>query len=312
MNANHRPLPSASVVIPTKDRPEDLERTVSTLLLQSLLPRELIVVDQSGGTETERRVQCQLLQAPLAVRQAVQLHYIKDPSIKSLPEARNRAMETARGEVWLFLDDDVLLESDFLEQLLKAYVAAPELTGASGVITNYLPPPLWFRMWTNLFRRGPFHDDRQSIYWTAERLRGANPIPVTCLTGALMSFRASAIRGLRFDENMRGVSEGEDVDFCCRLPAGARLVICPRARLAHMKSPRGRAGDHALHRMVLGTHFLYRKNWRRGIVNRFWFLWLNVGCALLATLASVHRRSLEPWHAFLAGIAKAKIPVGRR
>lgn len=305
-------LPSASVIIPTKDRPQDLEHTVSTVLAQTLLPCELIIVDQSTDDKSQRRAELQFHQVPAPIHETVRLRYIKDPSITGGAQARNRAMGVARGEVWVFLDDDVVLEPDFLEELLKPYAESRDLTGVSGIITNYPLPPRWFRAWTAVFRRGPFHDDRQPVYWRADRLRHASPIPVSRLGGGLMSFRASAVRGLRFDENLHGVSEGEDVDFCCRLPAGSRLVICPRARLAHMQSPQGRTQDHWLRRMVLGSHYLYRKNWRGSVVNRIWFLWLNVGCGLLATLASLRRGLFEPWRAFLTGIAEAKGPGEQR
>jgi len=309
VTADRQPLPSASVIIATKNRPQYLGRTVTTLLAQSAVPEELIIVDQSAGDESRRGVELAWLQAPPMARESIRLQYVKDPTIRGLAQARNRSMKMATAEVWVFLDDDVILEPDFLEELLKAYGSAPGLTGVSGVITNYSPPPVWQRTWNIIFRRGPFHDERQPIYWRAERLRQADPIPVKSFTGALMSFRASAVRDLGFDENLSGVSEGEDVDFCCRLPEGARLVICPRARLAHMLSPEGRAKNHWLRRMVLGTHFLYWKNWRRGVMNRIWFLWLNVGCGLLASVASVRRVSLTPWRDFLAGVTEAKKPV---
>ena len=38
-------------------------------------------------------------------------------------------------------------------------------------------------------------------------------------------------------------------------------------------------------------------------------MWLNVGCGLLASLASLRRSSFEPWRAFLAGILEAQPDV---
>lgn len=299
-------LPSASVIIPTKDRPQDLERTIATILAQTVLPQEIIILDQSSQDEPRRRVEAQLQQAPDSVRAAIHLTYIRDQSVTGLAQARNRTMELASGQVWVFFDDDVVLEPDFLEEMLKTYVEAPELTGVSGVITNYPPPAGWLQLWTRIFLRGPFRDDRQPIYWNAERLRHSKPVPVSRFGGGLMSFRGASIRAMRFDENLRGVSEGEDVDFCCRLPAGSRLVICPRARLAHMHSTAGRSRDHALRRMVVGPAYLYWKNWDHGVVNRLCFLWFKVGCGLLASMASLRRGSLAPWRALRAGIADAK------
>src|SRR4029453_12488870 len=105
-------------------------------------------------------------------------------------------MKQAAGDYWLFLDDDVVLEPDFMEKLLAAY--APGVTGVSGIITNYSAPPVMQRIWTAIFQLGRFHDRRQAIYYDAERLTGSAPIKAPGFTGALMSFRADEIRGLRF------------------------------------------------------------------------------------------------------------------
>ena len=120
-----------------------------------------------------------------------------------------------------------------------------------------------------------------------------------------MSFRADAIRDLRFDERLVGVSDGEDVDFCMRLKPGSVLLIAPRARLIHKKSPSGRLGDHWLRRSARAALFLYRKNWSRGVRNRVSFMWLNLGYGIVATFASLRHCSTKPWHALLAGVRDA-------
>ena len=116
----------------------------------------------------------------------------------------DRAMDIAEGDIWLFLDDDVILEADFLKELIAVYSSYPEVTGVSGVVTNYHPPPWQYRLWDLIFARGPFHDERQSIYWKADTLRGASPIAVSKFGAGLMSFRAQAVKGVRFDGNLRG------------------------------------------------------------------------------------------------------------
>jgi len=80
-----------------------------------------------------------------------------------------------------------------------------------------------------------------------------------------MSFRADVITGRRFDENLRGVSDGEDVDFCIQLGSATKLVVAPGARLEHRHSTAGRLRDHWLRRSVRGNFFLYHKNWNRGV-----------------------------------------------
>jgi len=121
-----------------------------------------------------------------------------------------------------------------------------------------------------------------------------------------MSFRADRVGGLRFDENLRGASEGEDVDFCMHLPAGARLEIDPRARLVHNVSTAARKNEHWIASVVRGNSYLYYRNWRRGLGNRMAFVWLMTGYAILATMASVRRGSLAPWKAFTAAMRYGK------
>jgi GT2 family glycosyltransferase len=250
---------SVCVIIPTKNRADALVLAVQSVPAQSFTPLSLVIVDQSPDNQSRRRVEAELSVATDRRGPLWRLNYIQDPAISGLAAARDRAMATAAGDIWLFLDDDVCLESDFVERLLDVYRDAPAASGVSGIITNYPRPPRAFRLWSGLFMRRPFYDERQPIYWDAERLRNSPPLRVHRFGGGLMSFRAEVIRGRYFDENLRGVSDGEDVDFCSPLDPDAMLLIAPRARLRHYHSPAGRLTDHWLRRHARGNLFLYHK-----------------------------------------------------
>jgi GT2 family glycosyltransferase len=293
-------------IIPTKNRTADLALAVRSLLGQTILPAQVVIVDQSSDESGSLRVKVDFAVAP-----TVRLDYIRDPSISGAAAARNCAMERASGDVWLFLDDDVVLEPAFIERLLDVYSNYPEAGGVSGIITNYRPSPLPLRLWTTAFARGPFHDERQSIYWAADQLRDGGPIPVRQFTSALMSFRASTIREMRFDSNS---PLAEDTDFCWRLPAGTLLLIAPRARLVHNRSPRGRVYDHWLRAHAQSSYYLYERNRKRGVRRRISFAWLNVGYAIALAATCVKRCSLEGWQAFRAGRSAGRTfasPKGR-
>ncbi|HEY6270844.1 MAG TPA: glycosyltransferase [Terriglobales bacterium] len=302
---------SLSVIVPTKNRPRDLEAAVDSLLRQTVLPRQLVIIDQSSSGESESQIRSRLAAVPPQVRDLLKVDYIRDEGISGLASARNRAMQLANQELWLFLDDDVVLEPEFIKELAAVYEARAGVAGISGVVTNYPSPPRLFRMWNALFVRGPLRDDRQAVYWKADRLRNAAPVRVSRLGGGLMSFRAQAIRGLKFDESLRGVSDGEDVDFCARLGPEAILMIAPRARLVHNQSLSGREQDYWLRRSARGLCYLYWKNWDHGVRNRLCFAWLNAGYALVATWGSLRRFSLQPWRALLSGVREAREVAGR-
>lgn len=296
--------PSLAVAIPTKNRPDDLDITVESVLSQTVLPKQLIVVDQSADSESRSRLTRRCEALPSDVRKSINLVYVHDPSLTGASEARNRALKSVNAEIVLFLDDDVLLERDFNERILEAYRDRPEAAGISGIVVNYPPLPAPFRYWTRIFTRGPFWDDRQPVYWQAHQLRESAPIKVTRLTGCLMSFPIAAIGEIFFDENLRGARE-EDIEFCLRLCSGP-LFIAPKAQLVHRRSPVGRSGEHWLHAHSRASWYLYQRHWKHGFRNRFYFIWLNIGYTLVAMLASMRRLSLVPCASLLEAIREAR------
>jgi GT2 family glycosyltransferase len=281
--------------------------TIASLLHQTVVPAQIVVVDQSENDEVRRRLEKLFAQAPASVREKTTLCHIYDPAIPGAAAARNRGMDAANGEILLFLDDDVSLEKTFLEEILAAYERNPSAVGVSGVFTNYKAPSWMFRCWTRMFHHGPFWDERQSVYWNADRLRRSKPIHTTKFTGALMSFRAQTVRGLRFDENVRATS-AEDVDFCARIPRkkGDVLLMAPRARLLHKLSSPGRSRKHWLYTETERAYYLYTRNWKHGLKNRLCLGWLTFGYCLAATCSSLRRGSLEPWRAVIRGIQLGK------
>ena len=294
-------LQPLAVIIPTKDRPACLARAVTLLLAQTVLPRQIVIVDQSATSESRRRIQALFAENTSSVH----LCYVHEPTIPGAAVARNRGMAAADGQVWLFLDDDMEPEPEFIEQLLTVYARWPSLGGVSGIITNSSRPSWAFRIWSSVFLLGPFHDERQPIYWRANDLRDRDPIPVTKFGSGLMSFRADVVREVRFDESLRGLPPGEDVDFCARLGPSASLVIAPRARIAHQPSATGRSKDYWIKEYAQGKLYVYHRNWQWGLRNRLCCAWFEIGCALAATVGSLHRGSLWPWRAFLNGVREA-------
>jgi len=298
---------TVSVIIPTKNRPADLAAMLPSLFRQTVIPDQLIIVDQSASDESERQVRSLYEEASPEIRNGLGLHYFHEPNVSGGATARNRGLEIVNADVTLFLDDDVMLEPDFIERLLDVYSSHPDAAGVSGIVTNAPAEHRLSRWWWNkIFMRGVLRDDRQPVYWNVARLGSTSPIRVSRFTGMMMSFRTEVIRDHRFDENLQGVSDGEDVDFSVRLGPEAVLLINPSARLVHNASPMGRETGHWLRREARSVYYLYHKNWNSGLFNRLSFAWLNVGYFFIATLGSVRRLSFAPWRALLGGRRDAR------
>lgn len=292
---------SVSMVIPTKDRVEPLCQTIESIAAQTIKPLEIIIIDQSANTLPRSSVE--QTWKKLGPPEKYSLKYVSDGSLSGSSTARNVGIDLARGEVILFLDDDVILEPDFIERLLEPYSDAA-VGGVGGVITNYDPPAARDRRFRALFFRGPFHDDRQYFYWNASQLRNTAPAPIDRLGGGLMSFRREVCKALRFDPNFTGYSLGEDVDFSFNAARSWKVMIQPKARLVHLRSPGTRPReDWRLHEMR-SYAYLYRKNWQTGFKNRLAFFWLRVGFLLLATSSAIRQSSTEPLRQWRVGFAK--------
>lgn len=293
---------SVSVIIPTKDRLEDLLLTVETLLRQTVLPQQIVVVDQSDFPQAHELIRAKIRAVVPNAQESIVLSYFHVPRLTSSASARNFAMAYTYGEIWLFLDDDVCLEPLFVEEILKTYVDDPGITGVSGIITNYVPPSLAFRLWLKVFTWGQFFDERQPIYWNAASLKHSRPIAVRKFGSGLMSFRAEALLRLRFPESNRLICRGEDVDFCMQLPPASRLVINPKARLTHKGGPNGRSVERWLQGEVGAARYLFERNWSHSFKNRVCLWWLLCGYALLSAMESIRAVNFSSWRAFWRGL----------
>jgi GT2 family glycosyltransferase len=292
---------SVSVIIPTKNRPDDVRLTLTSLLSQSVQALEVVIIDQSDDDRSQAIASEEFRNAGGDGIALPELRYVHDTSIRGVSQARNRALDMAKGDIWLFLDDDVEMEPVFIEELLKVFAENPAIGGVSGVITNYPAPPFSYRSWLWLFARGPFREKRQPVYWGAHKYRDL--VPIIGMTGCLMSFRAELARTGRFDEGMR---DAEDVDFCLNLKGNPLMVLAPKVRLKHMASPINRIREAWLKKFAASQSHLYHKNWNNKLSNRICFRWFIVGLSLASLLSSVRRLSLEPFLGMLQGLRQGQ------
>jgi GT2 family glycosyltransferase len=292
---------SVSAIIPTKNRPDDMRLTLKTLLSQSVQVNEVIVVDQSEDNKTKAVTSEEF---DRAARQSVAvpaLRYVHDTAINGVSQARNRALDIAGGNIWLFLDDDIDMEPVFVEELVKTFQDNPTVGGISGVITNYPVPPFSYRSWLWLFARGPFREKRLPVYWDAHKYRKL--VPVIGMSGGLMSFRAEIARTGRFDESMK---DGEDVDYCVNLKGAPLMVLAPKVRLKHMASNINRVREAWLKKFAISQSHLYHKNWNNTLSNRVCFGWFVIGLSLASLLSCVRRLSPEPFVGMLQGLRQGE------
>jgi GT2 family glycosyltransferase len=225
---------SHEVIICTRDRPQELRRSLESIVQQTPLPNSVLVVDSSvdDRSEVETRRQAQ-------EQSSVVIRHIR--SAVGLTRQRNRGVAASRGEVIHFLDDDVVCEPGYLSGIMACFSADPlgDLLGVGGLVTNVRPARP--SRWKNLF--GLSHADQGRVLASGRPTivyQAAHPLEVDWLSGCCMSYRATVFSWGQFDETLPGYGLGEDVDFSYRVRQKGRLIVTPNARLEHHQSPRNR------------------------------------------------------------------------
>jgi glycosyltransferase involved in cell wall biosynthesis len=105
-----------SVVIPTYNRREVLARTLDGLANQSVSADsfEIVVVDDCSGDDTESFVKSQQ-------ESMTNLIYVRHAENRGRVVTRNDGVLAARGELIIFLDDDNVPDSDFVQGHLDCH-----------------------------------------------------------------------------------------------------------------------------------------------------------------------------------------------
>jgi len=271
----------SAFVIATRNRPAYLLDTVRSLLEQSVLPRELCVVDSSEQSPVRADIERMCADA------GVDLVYLH-PSRPGLPRQRNTGIDHTKGDPVFFIDDDVSLAPDVHEVVLAEYErAGPDLGGVRGSPLSPHRPRKAVVLWRRLFGLGGWWPEASGKVRGGFFAENANALKdirrVEFFSGWFMSYRREVFDLERFDEALEGYAFKEDLDFSYRVwKRGYVLVQTPEARIHHFRAREDRLRAYDLQRMWLGNQFyLHRKNMPQTLANRAALWWALAGTLVL-------------------------------
>ena len=266
-----------TLIVCTYMRPQPLLKLLQSVEEQTLHPNEILIIDGSTNHETERILKEYAFK---------NLSYYKvDDSNRGLTKQRNYGIKkvSISSEIICFLDDDIILEKDYFENLIATYSKYPDALAVGGYITNEVywevsdnqsghskfyydgwmrDEPLRFKM-----RRffGLLPDVEPGFMPTFSHGRSISFLPpsgetyqVEQIMGGVSSYKKDVFKSLKFSTYFEGYSLYEDADFSLRLAKKGALYVNTYAQLQHYHESSGRP-----------NHFKYGKM----VVRNGWYVW---------------------------------------
>src|ERR1700677_2259685 len=229
--------PPASILIPTRARPDYLRVALSSIAPAAARSgAEVLVIDDGGTSPAARK---------LAARFGAS--YEPHATPLGLHAARNTGVQRSHGELVVFVDDDVRVSSGWLDALLAAARENPGVDVFTGPIMASLEGP------------APRGCGRERPPITTLEL-GAHDTDTTYAWGANMAIRRSALERVGpFDVSLE--HGGDEQEWQERLRAqkpGARVLYVAAAALEHR-----RAGNDARLRSLSRTAYARGRAARR-------------------------------------------------
>jgi len=292
---------SASIVVATSSRYRLLEGLLKSLQDQTFRNFEVILVCINIDKKMRE----------LSLKYGAKL--LKDEG-KGRCYARNLGIKEAEGTIVIFLDDDVALEKDWLELIVKNFNLNPRLGGAGGnpitvkdgKVSSHLT--IYEIIYDLMINKAAGLAGWQA--WQGKsRFYKAK---VDILSGSNMAFRRDVLLQIGgFDENFYGPSLGEDVDLCLRvIKEGYYLILDPKAKAYHYS-------DHiqrwsAFHKNDPSFFFALADNqtyWsvKHQIVRGLKWLPYVLFRFLIALYFMLRTRNIRIFFSYIKGIVKGRI-----
>jgi hypothetical protein len=233
-----------SVVIPTHNRREKLNRLLRTIL-QSDYPKdklEIIVVDDASTDGTYKAVK----------KEFPEVEIFRNKNKKLVSACRNMGIKNSKGEFIFLVDDDNIIDKLCISEIIRAMNNENQI-GIAAPIMFYLEKPK--NVWCAGIRHN-MQNSRTTYLGNGQTNRGQfkKIVDSDSFPNAFIIRSEIVKSGVLFDEKVF-LWMYEESDFCYRAKAkGWRIVLVPTAKIWHDAPFKGLL----LHSTELKAYYLAR------------------------------------------------------
>ena len=268
---------TTSVIICTRNRANDLTNCLKSIIVQTHLPDEVIIVDSSDNELVRTLIKDSRYSS-------LPINYIK--SEPGLTKQRNVGIDASHGDIVFFFDDDIVLDKAYIEKVVDVYQykRLNNVGGVQGIDLNIRKSFLegkkrltFYRLFL-LSRNDKYakllHSGSTTLLDVASpKIRHSKkPIRVNLMSGCIMSYHRKVFDDFRFDENYAGYSHGEDAEFSHRVSQKYNLYYTSSAKAFHNQSL-SKKNWYGTEDYILSNFrahiYLFRKHRRNNPLNYF-------------------------------------------
>jgi N-acetylglucosaminyl-diphospho-decaprenol L-rhamnosyltransferase len=263
-------MTDVSVIVLDIDGGDMLRACLDSIASQTLIPREVIVFDNGSRTPVAQRI---------AFRQA--LHLFRSDTNLGFAAGNNEAFRHATGNYIALVNNDVVLDRDWLATVAAALDAAPKLAAVQTIIRrdDATIDGAGIDISDGTFRQiGHAAVVGDRVSGVGERTTSISPTPDSRpatpawgVSATAAIYRRDALGNCIFDE--RFFAYYEDLDLCARLhEAGWRTEVLPVIKATHRGSQSAPVlGGDALRLRTRNRYFVARRH--RGVGRISALLW---------------------------------------
>jgi len=266
-----------SIIICTMNRCKDLSACLTSVGNQTNLPHEIVIVDASSDYTSKELIK------NYRYKIKSKLIYIKTEP--GLTQQRNIGINRSTGDIIAFLDDDVVLNNNFLKSMSKCFSENKNIYGATGHILNLGSEKKIAKVIRNLFllpSSGKTGRMKRSGFANFVNPKQKNKLIRTqILSGCNMLFRRKVFDDNKFDEKFDGYGLMEDVEFSFRVSKKYDLLFVKNSKLFHNRSKSERINlDKYFEMLVFNHYYIFTKNIEQNLINWILFIWSEIGMVI--------------------------------
>ena len=231
-------MTDVSVIVLDIDGGDMLRSCLDSIAAQTLPPREVIVFDNGSRTPVAERI---------GFRHA--LHVFRSDTNLGFAGGNNAAYRHATGEYIALINNDVVLDRDWLATVVASLDADPKIAAVQTIIRR-----------DEATIDGAGIDISDGTFRQAGYLTNGSAAHAWGVSATAALYRRSALGDTIFDERL--FAYYEDVDLCARLhESGWRTVVLPVIKVTHRGSQSAPAlGGDALRLRTRNRYLVARRH----------------------------------------------------